>query len=151
MTELFADYIPEAWFDDAGLRKSGKLRTTSATAVKRMRRWTNSVKQVSLSVAMSAALAFGSLSFAQNATASNALDIPVPPSMLRVAPPPSADASLGEINESFNELFAAFRSGTKLITTERTRELATKATARRNERPEGWAHKLATDVGDAND
>ena len=151
MGELFANYVPQAWFDEAGLRKTSRTRGATATAIKRMRRWKNSVRGVSFPIAMSAALALTSMSFSQSVSANNALDLPVPPQMLAVAPAPGADASLGEINESFTQLFAAFRSGTKLITNARTRELATKAAARRNDRPEGWAHKLASDVGDAND
>ena len=151
MIDLFADYVPEAWFDDNGLRKAGPLLGASATAVKRMRRWKNSVKGASIFIAMSVALAIASVSFSQSATASNSLDVPVPSALARVAPPPAASASVGEINESFSELFAAFRSGTKLITNPHTRELATKAAVRRHDRPEGWAHKLASDSGDASD
>ena len=151
IVETFAEYIPQEWFDRAGLRISGHVLGKSATAIKRMRRWRNSVKGVSLSVALSASLALASVSFAQTAIASNGSDLPAPPELVRVAPPPAADASVGQINESFNELFVAFRSGIKLITNERTRELATKAAGRRGDRPEGWARKLASDVGDADD
>lgn len=151
MLELFSDYIPETWFDEDGLRKSGPLLGVSATAIKRMRRWKNSVKGVSLSIAASAVFVAVSMTIAQQATASNSLNVPIHPAMARVAPPPAATASVGEINESFSELFAAFRSGTRLITNPHTRELADKAAARRNDRPSDWAHKLASDVGDAND
>lgn len=152
MIERFADYIPEAWFDEGGLRRSGRLLGgVSKTAMKRMRRWRHQAKNLSVSVAISVALAAGSLAFAEGATASNALDIPVPPGMVQVAPPPGKGASIGEVNESFKKLFAAFRGGVELVNNEQTLKLAEKAAARRNERPESWARKIASDIGDAND
>jgi len=150
MNELFADYIPPAWFDEKGLRRSRPLLGLSATAVKRMRRWKNSAKNLSLSVAVSAAVIAASVSFSQPA-ASNELDVPLPPDILRVAPPPPDGAPVGDVNKSFDELFAAFRSGTKLITNNRTRQLATSAARRRHIKPEDWARKLASDVKDADD
>ena len=58
MSELFAHYMPEAWFDEAGLRKTGRLiGGASATAIKRMKRWKHRAKDLSLRLAISAALA----------------------------------------------------------------------------------------------
>jgi hypothetical protein len=149
MNELFADYMPEAWYEEAGLRKSAPLRTSS-TVAKRMRRLKNRAKTASISFAASAALAIASLAVGDVSAATNALDVP-PPQGIVVAPPPGAEDALGSVNESFAQLFSAFRSGTKLITNERTRQLAKAAAERRNARPDGWARRLASDVGDADD
>lgn len=150
MNELFADYIPDAWFDEQGMTRASLSLGLSATAVKRMRRWKNTAKGLAVSVAVSAAVMGGSVAFAQPA-ASNELAVPVPPSLVHVAPPPAEGSSLGEVNKSFDALFAAIRSGQALITNERTRTLATKAAAHRNQRPEGWSRKLASDTGEADD
>ena len=150
IVETFSDYIPDEWFDRAGLRIGGAIRTSSS-AVKRMRRWKHSVKGASVAVAVSASLALGSVSLVQAAVASNGDELPAPPEIVRVAPPPEADATLGEVNSSFAELFVAFRKGVSLITNERTRALATKAAARRGDRPVDWARKLARDSGNADD
>lgn len=151
INEVFADYIPLTWFDETGARIASRVRDRSATAIKRMRRWKNTAKGVSFGLALSASFALGSVSTPAGASASNCLEVPVPPEIVRLAPPPGADAEVGEINESFIQLFDAFRAGAPLITNERTRQLAKKAADRRGTKPEHWARKLAKDAGDAND
>lgn len=151
ITEAFSDYIPVAWFDETGSRIAGRVRDRSASAVKRLRRWKNTAKGASLVIAFSASLAIASMPTTAEASASNGLLLPVPPEIVQVAPPPSADASLGEVNESFIQLFSAFRAGTPLINNERTRQLAKKAADRRGNKPEHWARTLAKDVGEADD
>lgn len=152
MSELFADYFPTEWFDNSGLRKSVKQLGLSSTAAKRMRRWRNSVTKGSISVAISAAIGLATLTYGESAVAySNEFDVPLPPGVVQVAPPPRADASLGEINKSFTDLFAAMRSGTKVISSPRSMELATKAAEKKDHRPDGWAHRIASDTKDAND
>lgn len=151
ITEAFADYIPVAWFDETGARIAGRLRQRSATAVKRMRRWKNTAKGASLTVVFSASLALGSLSTTTDASASNGRDVPLPPEIVQIAPPPAPDAALGVVNESFDQLFNAFRAGLPLINNERTRQLATKSASRRGTKPKNWARNLAKDVRDAND
>ena len=150
MNELFADYIPGAWFEKGAMRKSGLLGGLSTTAAKRMRRLKHTVRGVSVSLALS--FAVGSVALAATSGGTNGADLPLPPGVEQfVPPPPAQDASVGQVNESFDALFAAFRSGTKLITNDRTRGLANKAAARRGKQPDGWAKKLASDTGHAND
>ena len=149
--ETFAEYIPDSWFDRAGLRISREATDRSATAIKRMRRWRHGVTGVAVSVAVSASLGMFSVSEGLAAVGSNGADLPAPPELVRVAPPPKAGASLGAVNDSFGELFVAFRSGTKLLSNSRSRELASRAAVRRGKRPEGWARKLASDSGTADD
>lgn len=150
MIDAFASYMPSRWFDEAGMSKPGHAQ--GAVRAKRDRRWKNSSKKMSMSVVAAAALAVASVLVSEVATASSHVDFAAPPGMSAVGRAAGPDASLGQINESFEELFSAFRDGVKLITNERTLKLAEKASLRRNERPDqGWARRLASDVGEAND
>src|SRR4051812_17754398 len=124
LIEAFSDYRPVDWFDEAGSRIAGLVRDRSKTTIKRMRRWRNTAKGAALTVALSATFAAASVPTVGSASASNGLDVPVPPGMVEVAPPPDANSSLGDVNESFNQLFKVFRSGVPLIKNERTRQLA---------------------------
>jgi hypothetical protein len=149
MLDTFSSFIPGAWFDEAGLSKGGHAQ--EETRAKRERRWTHSVKSMAISVISVAALAIASLFVSEGATASNLLAMVAPQGMSPVGRAPGPEATLGQINESFKGLFAAFREGVELVTNDRTLRLAEKAAARRNDRPKDWARKLASDVGDASD
>lgn len=149
MLDAFACYIPSRWFDDAGMSKGGGVQEDVRPNQKR--RWKNSARSMPLSVAAAAAFAIASLMLAENATASNVMAIAAPGGVSPLKRSPGSGASVGQINDSFKDLFAAFRSGTKLITNDRTFQLAEKAAARLNDRPQGWSKKLASDVGDASD
>lgn len=98
-----------------------------------------------------AAIAISSLLLTDGAIASNLMAMAAPPGMSPIARAPGQDATVGEINESFKELFSAFRDGVKLISNDKTLRLAEKAAVRRNDRPNGWARKIASDVEDASD
>lgn len=149
MFDSFSSFIPTAWFDEAGLSKGGSAQ--EGVRAKRERRWSHSVKTIPMAVISAGVLAFSSLLVANQVTASNLSGLVAPEGLSPVGRAPGQDASLGQINESFKELFSAFRQGVALVTNERTLQLAQKATSRRNERPEGWAKKLASDVEDASD
>lgn len=149
MFETFSSFIPGTWFDEAGMSKSGHAQYEYLA--KRERRWKHFAKSMSMSMISAAALALASVTVADRAIASNLTDFEAPPGMSPVGRAPGSEATLGQVNESFKELFAAFREGVNLITNDRTHQLAEKAAARRNERPKDWARKLASDTGDASD
>ena len=149
MLEKFSNVIPGSWFDEAGMSKSGYARESFHAKLER--RWQHVAKKMSMSVVSAAALVMASLTISTDATASNLMEFAAPPGMSPLGHAPGPLASPGEINKSFKELFTAFREGANLITNDKTRLLAEKAAARRNERPEGWARKLASDTEDAND
>ena len=150
MNEILSDYSPTRWFSEGGLtvprREEHEQKPSHGE-----RKWRNKAKSISLTLLAASAIAATSLSLSQAATASNAQEILPPKGISLISTAPGPGATLGEINDSFNELFAAFRGGMGLITNSKTRDLAVKAAARRNIRPEGWARKIASDVGDADD
>lgn len=149
MLDSFSSFIPNAWFDDAGMSKGGHAQ--GDLRAKKERRWKHSAKSMPVSVMAAAALAISSLLLAEGAIASNVMAVAAPPGLSPLGRSPGADATVGQINDSFKELFSAFRDGVKLITNDKTLRLAEKASERRDDRPKGWARKLASDVKDASD
>lgn len=149
MNEILSDYSPATWFGKGGLTVPRREHEERSSRVDR--KWRNKARALSLTLLAASAIAAISLSFSEVATASNAREILPPKGISLVSTAPGPGATLGEINDSFNELFSAFRGGMRLITNSKTRDLAVKAAARRNIRPEGWARKIMSDVGDADD
>lgn len=149
MNEILSDYSPLTWFGAGGLTVPRKEPEQRPPRVER--KWRNKARALSLTLLAAGAIAATSLTFSEAATASNVREILPPKGISLVSAAPGPGATLGEINDSFNELFAAFRSGMRLITNSRTGDLAVKAAARRDIRQEGWARGLASDVGDADD
>ena len=131
------------------MAKGGHAR--DAFHAKRERRWKHFAKKMSMSMVSAAALAMASVTVADQAIASNLMELPAPPGMSPLSRTPGPQATLGQVNDSFKELFAAFREGINLITNDKTHQLAEKAAVRRNDQPEGWARKLASDTKDASD
>jgi len=151
MREKFADHIPDAWLDSSGLRSFG--RAYQEPALKHQPRWKHSTTRSALSVLAASGLLACTLAFTEGATASNLFAVPIPCDVSATPPGARPGASLGEINESFGELFDSFRRGVKMINNENTRRLAAKAASRRHEPRDvtEWARKLSSDVADADD
>ena len=149
MLENFSSFVPGTWFDEAGMTKGGHAQETFHA--KRERHWKHFAKKLYISIISASAFAISSITYVDLAIASNLAEFAAPPGMSAVGRAADSQATPGEVNESFKELFAAFRDGVNLITNVKTHELAEKATVRRNERPEGWARKLASDTKDASD
>ena len=149
MLDSFSSYIPRAWFDDAGMSKGDRVQKEARS--RNERRWKHSATSMFMTVISVAAFAISSLLLTDGAIASNVTKMVAPPGMSPLGRAPGPEATVGQINESFKELFSAFRDGVKLITNDKTLQLAENAAVRRNDRTKGWARKLASDVGDASD